>query len=149
MKPLLELIRWWNRLVDDWWLWRNPLHSILGLIGYQLLVYYFKPYFIPLYMVLVLLKNRIYSRGGVDTIIHGLKNSKTAAQLASPQEHEIYKRQYEMLEQIMVQGGASGDVSTPGGIGGRGDAMADSRNMDQFGDPAKAFGNETQVNHSR
>ncbi|VDM26616.1 unnamed protein product [Hydatigera taeniaeformis] len=104
VKPLLDLLIWCGRVLDDWWLWKNPLHSILGLIGYQLLVFYFRPYFIPLYMVLVLLKNRIYNHEDVDTIIHGLKHCKIAAQLASPQEHEIYKQQYEILEQYMNQG---------------------------------------------
>uniref|UniRef100_A0A5K3EP47 C2 domain-containing protein n=1 Tax=Mesocestoides corti TaxID=53468 RepID=A0A5K3EP47_MESCO len=124
VKPLLELIRWCGRVLDDWWLWKNPLHSILGLIGYQLLIYYFKPFFIPLYMVLVLLKNRIYNRGGVDSIIYGLKYNKTAAKLASPQEHEIYKRQYEMIEQYMVQGAYSRSQSwSPRENGNEGDDL--------------------------
>lgn len=54
-------------------------------------------------MVIVLLKNRIYNHGDVDNILHGLKHSKNAAQLASPQEHEIYKHQYEMLENYINQ----------------------------------------------
>ncbi|KAL5110718.1 Multiple C2 and transmembrane domain-containing protein 1 [Taenia crassiceps] len=107
IKPLLDLLRWCGRVLDDWWLWKNPLHSILGLIGYQLIVYYFQPYFIPLYMILVLLKNRIYHHEDVDTIILGLKHNKNAAQLASPQEHEIYKHQYEILEQYMIQGSSN------------------------------------------
>ncbi|KAM3176446.1 hypothetical protein ACTXT7_006525 [Hymenolepis weldensis] len=102
VKPLLELIRWFGRMLDDWWLWKNPVHSIFGLIGYQLLVYYFRPFFIPLFMILILLKNRVYNRENVDFIVRGLKNNKNAAQLASPQEHEIFKHQYEILEQCAI-----------------------------------------------
>ncbi|VDN97663.1 unnamed protein product, partial [Rodentolepis nana] len=99
VKPLLEFIRWFGRMLDDWWLWKNPFHTILSLIGYQLLVYFFQPFFIPLYMIITLLKNRIYNRESVESIIHRWKHNKNAVQLASPQEHEIYKHQYEMLEQ--------------------------------------------------
>ncbi|VUZ56269.1 unnamed protein product [Hymenolepis diminuta] len=102
VKPLLELIRWFGRMLDDWWLWKNPIHSILGLIGYQLLVYYFQPFFIPLYMIIILLKNSVYNRESVDSIFRGLKNNKNSAQLASPHEHEIYKHQYEILEQCAI-----------------------------------------------
>ncbi|KAM7537163.1 hypothetical protein Aperf_G00000071504 [Anoplocephala perfoliata] len=99
LKPALELIRWFGRTLEDWWEWKNPIYSILGLIGYELLVYHFKPYFIPLSMIIVLMKNRIYNRESTDSIILGLKHIKNAAQLASPQEHELYKHQYGILEQ--------------------------------------------------
>ncbi|VDK36784.1 unnamed protein product [Taenia asiatica] len=123
IKPLLDLLRWCGRVLDDWWLWKNPLHSILGLIGYQFVVYYFQPYFIPLYMILVLLKNRIYNHEDVDTIIHGLKHNKNAAQLASPQEHEIYRHQYEILEQYMNQGSQNRSRALDCDQGDEGDDM--------------------------
>ncbi len=114
-------------------------------------------------MVLVLLKNRVYNRGGVDAIIHGLKNSKTAAQLASPQEHEIYKRQCEMLEQIMVNGSVNANAGGSGGGGSMGAGPGSGRgyhrsvswddDRDLFdpstpgpdADAAKVFSSETQV----
>ncbi|KAM7537213.1 hypothetical protein Aperf_G00000071524 [Anoplocephala perfoliata] len=98
LKLFLESIRRINETLDDWWLWKNPTHSILGLIGYQLLVFYFQPYFIPLFMVLVLLKNRFFKRKKLNTIIHNLMHVKTPVQLASSFEHEIYRSQHEMLE---------------------------------------------------
>nr|CDS34912.2 hypothetical transcript [Hymenolepis microstoma] len=110
IKPLLELIRSFGRMLDDWWLWKNPIHSILSLIGYQLLVYYFQPFFIPLYMVMMLLKNRIYNQESVESIIHQTKHSKNAVQLASPREHEIYKHQYEMLEQCAIRSSRSAEL---------------------------------------
>ncbi|CDS42317.1 multiple C2 and transmembrane domain containing protein [Echinococcus multilocularis] len=138
VKPLLDLIRWCGRVLDDWWLWKNPIHSIFGLIGYQLVIYYFQPYFIPLYMIMVLLKNRIYNCEDVDTIIHGLKHNKNAAQLASPQEHEIYKHQYEILEQYMSQGS-----SNPARTWGR--SQGDEGNdLDLF--DYSALGNESDPN---
>lgn len=45
------------------------------------------------------MKNRIYNRDSMDSIINVLKHNKNVAQLASPQEHELYKHQYEILEQ--------------------------------------------------
>ncbi|KAM3176440.1 hypothetical protein ACTXT7_006519 [Hymenolepis weldensis] len=99
LKPLLELIRWVNQTVEDWMLWRNPINSILALVGYQLIVYYFQPYFVPLFLAFILLKNRMFNRKKTDNIKHGWKNNKTPVRLASSLEHEIYKNQYVMLEQ--------------------------------------------------
>ncbi|VDL91133.1 unnamed protein product [Schistocephalus solidus] len=110
VKPLLDLIRWWGQLFDDWWSWKNPLHSIFGLICYQLLIYNFKAYFIPLYMIMILLKNRFYSPT-IDVVQYGIKTNKNVARLASPQEHEIYKRQYDLLEQLQKEADAGEDES--------------------------------------
>ncbi|VDN16593.1 unnamed protein product [Dibothriocephalus latus] len=99
---MLDLIRWWGQLFDDWWSWKNPLHSIFGLICYQLLIYNFKVYFIPLYMIMIMLKNRFYSPT-IDVVQYGIKTNKNVARLASKQEHEIYKRQFDLLEQLQKE----------------------------------------------
>ncbi|VDN97735.1 unnamed protein product [Rodentolepis nana] len=99
LKPLFTLLGWINQTVEDWLVWKNPINSILALMGYQLIVYYFQPYFIPLFLVFIILKNRLFNRRKVDYVKHESKNRKTPVRLASSLEHKIYKNQYEMLEQ--------------------------------------------------
>nr|CUU98683.1 hypothetical transcript [Hymenolepis microstoma] len=94
-----KLFGWISQTVEDWLVWKNPINSILALMGYQLIVYYFQPYFIPLVVVFILVKNRLFNRRNVDYVKHESKNSKTPVRLASSLEHKIYKDQYEMLEQ--------------------------------------------------
>lgn len=84
------------------------MHTIFGLVAYQTIVYYFRPYFIPCYMMLILLKNKFYSNGA-DVINRGLRNNKNSALIASPAEHEIYKRQYELLGKVIEQSEHSDD----------------------------------------
>ncbi|VDL55452.1 unnamed protein product [Hymenolepis diminuta] len=110
LKPFLELIRWINQTVEDWMLWKNPINSILALMGYQLIVYYFQPYFIPLFLAFILLKNRMFNRKKTDNVKHGWKNSKTPVRLASSMEHEIYKNQYVMLEQYASNRSRNSDL---------------------------------------